>query len=153
MQFWALICSDVQGFESLQAHKQILMSNGRQDHLFCSSRDVRGSRAHLCGMQAVATENHWISDLASFHKMTRSTFDIDALEDTVVLRISHGELIDLYIKARKFDRIFRVLLENHFMQQQERIGQPSFDAHHNLIVMVMESTNEKTFFEVAETYD
>lgn len=70
-----------------------------------------------------ATENHWISDLASFHKMKLSTFDIDALEDTVVLRISHSDLIDLYIKAPKFDRIFRVLLENHFMQQQERIGQ------------------------------
>ena len=55
--------------------------------------------------------------------MTKSTFDIDALEDTVVRRISHSELIDLYIKAPKFDRIFRVLLENHFMQQQERIGQ------------------------------
>lgn len=70
-----------------------------------------------------ATENHWISDLASFHKKIQSTFNIDALEDTVVLRISHGDLIDLYIKAPKFDRIFRVLLENHFMQQQERIGQ------------------------------
>jgi CRP/FNR family transcriptional regulator, anaerobic regulatory protein len=70
-----------------------------------------------------ATENHWISDLASFHKVTEATFDIDALEDTVVLRISHSELIDLYIKAPKFDRIFRVLLENHFMQQQERMGQ------------------------------
>lgn len=70
-----------------------------------------------------ATENHWISDLASFHKMTRSMLDIDALEDTVVLRISHSELIDLYIKAPKFDRIFRVVLENHFMQQQERMGQ------------------------------
>lgn len=70
-----------------------------------------------------ATENHWISDLASFHKKLRSSFDIDALEDTVVLRIGYDDLIDLYLKAPKFDRIFRVLLENHFMQQQERIGQ------------------------------
>lgn len=70
-----------------------------------------------------ATENHWISDLSSFHKRTKSVFDIDALEDTVVLRITYEDLIDLYVKAPKFDRIFRVLLENHFMQQQERIGQ------------------------------
>lgn len=70
-----------------------------------------------------ATENHWIIDIKSFHKKSKSTFDIDALEDTVVLRISYDDLIDLYIKAPKFDRIFRVLLENHFMQQQERMGQ------------------------------
>lgn len=70
-----------------------------------------------------ATENNWISDLASFHKKTKSRLEIDALEDTVVLRISYEDLIDLYMKAPKFNRIFRVLLENHFMQQQDRIGQ------------------------------
>lgn len=70
-----------------------------------------------------AIDNHWISDLASFHKKTLSKFEIDALEDTVVLRISYADLIDLYIKAPKFDRIFRVLMENHFMYMQERIGE------------------------------
>lgn len=43
-----------------------------------------------------ATENHWIIDVASFHKKTKSSFNIDALEDTVVLRISYDDLIDLY---------------------------------------------------------
>jgi len=70
-----------------------------------------------------ATENYWILDLTSFHKRIPSTLNIEALEDTLVLRITHRDLLDLYIKAPKFDRIFRVLLENHFMQQQERIGQ------------------------------
>jgi len=70
-----------------------------------------------------ATENYWILDLASFHQFKPSQLNIDALEDTVVLRITHADLIDLYLKALKFNRIFRVLLENHFMQQQERIAQ------------------------------
>lgn len=70
-----------------------------------------------------ANENHWILDLSSFHKKKPALFNIDALEDTHVLRISHDDLIDLYKKAPKFDRIFRVLLENHFMQQQERMAE------------------------------
>lgn len=70
-----------------------------------------------------ATENYWILDLTSFHKMKPAKLNIDALEDTVVLRINHSDLIDLYIKAPKFDRIFRVLLENHFMLQQQRMTQ------------------------------
>ncbi|ERM83322.1 hypothetical protein P872_16720 [Rhodonellum psychrophilum GCM71 = DSM 17998] len=70
-----------------------------------------------------ATENSWILDLTSFHKIIPAVLNIDALEDTVVLRITHHDLLDLYDKAPKFDKIFRVLLENHFMQQQERIGQ------------------------------
>jgi CRP-like cAMP-binding protein len=70
-----------------------------------------------------ATENYWILDLTSFHKKTPALLDIDALEDTVVLRIAYDELIDLYLKAPKFNRIFRVLLENHFMLQQQRMLQ------------------------------
>jgi CRP-like cAMP-binding protein len=70
-----------------------------------------------------ATENYWIVDLTSFHKKIPAKLNIDALEDTVVLRITHADLIDLYLKAPKFDRIFRVLLENHFMLQQQRMTQ------------------------------
>lgn len=70
-----------------------------------------------------ATENYWILDLTSFHKKQPALMNIDALEDSLVLRITHADLIDLYVKAPKFDRIFRVLLENHFMLQQQRMLQ------------------------------
>jgi len=70
-----------------------------------------------------ATEHYWILDLTSFHKKTPALLNIDALEDTVVLRITYDELIDLYLQAPTFNRIFRVLLENHFMMQQQRMVQ------------------------------
>lgn len=70
-----------------------------------------------------ATENYWILDITSFHKKTPAILNIDALEDTMVLRINHSDLLDLYTRAPKFDRIFRVLLENHFMHQQQRMTQ------------------------------
>jgi CRP/FNR family transcriptional regulator, anaerobic regulatory protein len=70
-----------------------------------------------------AAEDHWINDLGSFHGERPSTLNIDALEDTVVLQISHHDLIDLYIQAPKFDRIFRVLLENSYIRLQERLLQ------------------------------
>ena len=70
-----------------------------------------------------AAENYWISDLGSFHGARPSVLNIDALEDTVVLQISRDDLISLYIQAPKFDRIFRVLLENSFIRLQERLLQ------------------------------
>lgn len=70
-----------------------------------------------------ATENNWINDLGSFHGLKPSTLNIDALEDTVVLQISLGDLISLYKEAPKFDRIFRVLVENAFVRLQERLLQ------------------------------
>jgi CRP/FNR family transcriptional regulator, anaerobic regulatory protein len=70
-----------------------------------------------------AAENYWINDLGSFHGVKPSTLNIDALEDTVVLQISRDDLISLYLQAPKFDRIFRVLLENSFILLQERLLQ------------------------------
>ena len=70
-----------------------------------------------------ATENYWINDLGSFHGMKPSALNIDALEDTVVLQINREDLISLYKEAPKFDRIFRVLIENGFIHLQERLLQ------------------------------
>ena len=70
-----------------------------------------------------AAENHWISDLGSFHGLKPSVLNIEALEDTVVLQINREDLISLYINAPKFDRIFRVLIENSFVRLQERLLQ------------------------------
>jgi len=70
-----------------------------------------------------AAENYWINDLGSFHGVKPSALNIDALEDTVVLQISREDLIALYIQAPRFDRIFRVLLENSFIRMQERLLQ------------------------------
>lgn len=70
-----------------------------------------------------AAENHWINDLGSFHGMKPSALNIDALEDTVVLQIKLDDLISLYKASPKFDRIFRVLMENAFVSLQARLMQ------------------------------
>lgn len=70
-----------------------------------------------------AAENWWLSDIGSFHERKPSELNIDALEDTMVLQISHENLVLLYTKATKFDRIFRVLIENSFVSLQKRLLQ------------------------------
>jgi CRP-like cAMP-binding protein len=70
-----------------------------------------------------ASENSWLSNIGSFHERKPSELNIDALEDTVVLQISYENLLFLYNKAPKFDRIFRVLIENSFVSLQKRLLQ------------------------------
>lgn len=69
----------------------------------------------------LAAENNWISDLGSFYSETTSALNIDALEDTMVLRIHHDHLLALYTEAPKFHRIFRVLIENSYISLQKRL--------------------------------
>lgn len=70
-----------------------------------------------------AAENYWINDLGSFHSQTPSELNIDALEDTMVLQISHSNLLALYTEQPKFHRIFRVLVENAYIGLQKRLLQ------------------------------
>jgi CRP-like cAMP-binding protein len=68
-----------------------------------------------------ASEGWWISDLYSFLTQTPGTQNIDALEDSEVLQIEKTDLERLYIEVPKFDRFFRILLQNAFVANQQRI--------------------------------
>jgi CRP-like cAMP-binding protein len=70
-----------------------------------------------------ATENWWISDMGSFYSSKPSELNIEAIEDTTVLQIKHDDLLDLYTQAPKFDRLFRVLVENSLIGMQNRLLQ------------------------------
>lgn len=70
-----------------------------------------------------AIENWWISDMGSFYSEKPSEMSIEAIEDTTVLQIKHDDLLDLYVNAPKFDRLFRVLIEKSLIGMQERLLQ------------------------------
>jgi CRP-like cAMP-binding protein len=68
-----------------------------------------------------AAEGWWISDLYSFLSGTPATLHIDALEDSEVLSIEKPDLEKLYAEVPKFDRLMRILLQNAFVANQQRI--------------------------------
>jgi len=77
-----------------------------------------------------ASENWWMSDIG-FHQKKPSELCIDAFEDMMV-QISYENLIKLYTSAPKFDRIFRVLIEDSFVTLQNRLLQNQFDGRRPL---------------------
>lgn len=68
-------------------------------------------------------EDWWVGDLYSFLTQTPSNHYIDALEDTSILQITKSDLDQLYLRIPKFERYFRLLLQNAFIAQQQRINQ------------------------------
>lgn len=67
-------------------------------------------------------EDWWVGDLYSFLTNTPSQFHIDALEDTEILQISKANLDTLYTRVPKFERFFRLIIQNAFIAQQNRIN-------------------------------
>ncbi|MBY0427497.1 MAG: Crp/Fnr family transcriptional regulator [Cytophagales bacterium] len=68
-------------------------------------------------------EDWWVGDLYSFLTAAPATYFIDALEDSEVLQISKPDLDVLYERVPKFERFFRLIIQNAFVAQQHRINQ------------------------------
>ena len=68
-------------------------------------------------------EDWWVGDLFSFITQNPTTYFIDALEDTEILQISKANLDRLFERVPKFERFFRLILQNAFIAQQNRINQ------------------------------
>lgn len=82
-------------------------------------------------------EDWWVGDLYSFLTQSPASYFIDALEDTEVLQISKPNLDKLYEKVPKFERFFRIILQNAFIAQQDRINQNlSFTAEQRYIQFI-----------------
>jgi CRP-like cAMP-binding protein len=70
-----------------------------------------------------AIEGGWIADIGSFHSEKPSELYIEAMEQSTILQIAKDDLLYLYTEYSVFDRIFRVLVENAFVNLQKRVLQ------------------------------
>jgi len=70
-----------------------------------------------------AAENEWISDIGSFHSEKGSGFFIEAIEPSIILQLEKSNLIYLYTHYPKFNRTFRVIIEDKFVELQNRVLQ------------------------------
>lgn len=70
-----------------------------------------------------AIEDWWTADLYSFLTQTPATLHIDALEDCELLQIEKDDLEKLYTRVPKFERFFRIMMQNAYIAQQQRIMQ------------------------------
>lgn len=81
--------------------------------------DTKGQEHNL----QFAIENEWIADIGSFHSEDSSALNIEAMEQSTLLQIVKSDLLYLYSHHSKFDRNFRVLIENAFVNLQKRVLQ------------------------------
>ncbi|MDO1450255.1 Crp/Fnr family transcriptional regulator [Rhodocytophaga aerolata] len=68
-----------------------------------------------------AIEDWWISDFRSFLTGQPANQYIEALEETTVLQFSYEDLQKLYEQVPKFERFFRIKLQNAYMSFEHRV--------------------------------
>lgn len=68
-------------------------------------------------------ENDWIADIASFYTGKPSSLNIEAMEPSEVLQISQADLYFLFEEIHKLNRIFKVSIEQKYIELQNRVLQ------------------------------
>ncbi|MCC7245742.1 MAG: Crp/Fnr family transcriptional regulator [Saprospiraceae bacterium] len=81
--------------------------------------DARGTAHNI----QFAAENDWIADIGSFHSRKPSQLFIKAIEPSEIIQIEQQDLYFLYLNIPKLDRIFKVIVENKFVELQNRLLQ------------------------------
>ena len=68
-----------------------------------------------------AKEEWWVSDLYSFYSQKPASHFLQALEPSEVWELNREKLEKLFLRIPKLERFFRILQQNAFIAQNERI--------------------------------
>ncbi len=70
-----------------------------------------------------AISDWWITDMYSFTTDQPSILNIDALENSTVFQLQKMDLEKLYTKVPKFEKFFRIIMQNAYVREQLRVIQ------------------------------
>ena len=70
-----------------------------------------------------AINDWWITDMYCFVTEQPAMQNIVAIEDSSVLQLQKDELEELYIKVPKFERFFRIIMQDSYAREQLRVLQ------------------------------
>lgn len=84
-----------------------------------------------------AISDWWITDMYSFANEKPAMLNIDALEESVILQLQKRDLDKLYLSTPKFERFFRILMQNAYVREQlrtvENLSMPAGDRYENFL--------------------
>ncbi len=81
--------------------------------------DEKGTEHNL----QFAAEGDWLMEIDSFYFEKPSRVYIEAIEPSVIFQINKPNLYHLFTNNPKFDRNFRVIVENRFVELENRVLQ------------------------------
>lgn len=97
---------------------------------------VRAFKSDHSGKEHIiqfALEDWWIGDIAAIITGTPARLNIECLEDCEVLQIDKEDQERLYAELPKFERFFRIIIQNSLVATQNRLlsvmSQPAYERY------------------------
>ncbi len=115
--------------------KHFLLSKGQSCHYisFVNSGLLRAYHINEDGKETTvmfAIADWWITDMNCFVNQQPAMLTIQAVNDSNILKLSKTDLDRLFEKVPKFERFFRIVMQNAYIREQLRgIQNLSANAH------------------------
>jgi CRP-like cAMP-binding protein len=108
------------------AKKSILLKEGQvcQNIYFINDGALRAYHVDKQDKETTimfGVSDWWITDMYSFLNKLPALMYIEALENSIVLELSKDKLDELYLKVPKFERFFRIIIQNAYVREQVRV--------------------------------
>lgn len=111
---------------SIRKKKDLLSAGQTSQYLyFIVSGCLRSYYVDMKGVEhiyQIRMDNSWITDLDSFFSQTPSKYNIESLEETHLLRISHQRFEELLIEIPCLERYFRILFQKAYINALNRLN-------------------------------
>ncbi len=111
---------------TIKKKKELLVSGQICNYLFFITKGcMRSFYIDSKGVEhiyQIRMDNNWISDLESFFSHNPSKYNIEALEDSHLLRISHERLEQLLLEIPRLERYFRILFQKAYINALNRLN-------------------------------
>ena len=70
-----------------------------------------------------AVADWWITDMFCFINQQPAMLHIEAVENSVIFQLQKNDLDKLYIQIPKFEKFFRIMMQNAYIREQLRVIQ------------------------------
>ncbi len=106
--------------------KELLLNQGSpcRDIFFIAAGSLRAFHRSQDGRESTimfGIKDWWITDMNCFINQKPALLNIIALEDSIVFKLDFNVLEQLYTEIPKFEKYFRILMQNAYIREQQRI--------------------------------
>ena len=108
--------------------KELILREGQicKNISFVHSGILRAYHLDKEGKEATimfALKDWWITDMFCFINQQPAMLNIEAVENSCIFQLQKNDLDKLYLKVPKFERFFRIIMQNAYIREQLRIIQ------------------------------
>ncbi len=100
-----------------------------------------------------AIADWWITDMYCFVNQLPAMLNIEAVENSTILQLQKDDLERLYIKVPKFERFFRIIMQNAYIREQLRViqnlSQPAEERYQQFLLKYPQVAQQVTQKQIA----